>query len=592
MIVQRLRDFHARIADDLIPSYHKAQDVRWLLDLDAEGRFQGFVGTEKTITSPYRGRSGRKPPPYLLVDKPEYVLGLPREDEQAQAGPDALSLSEDELRARIEESTDDDALSEEELDNALADLQKNLGKVRWRFDAYRELVAACAEDTEAPALRALLTFLDEHVADARRDERALDMDPTSDLIAPRVDGKLLTDLPEVRQFWIGRQDSEADEKSNLEARCIVCGEERPVARIHPVELVLGGNRVKLVSGNEKAFLSYGLEQSEIAPMCQPCARTYGEALRYLLSDDAHHFRLGDVTWLYWTREPSDLDPFGALAEANPRDVENLLDAARRGTAPAHLKNNDFYALACTANVSRLAVRSWLTESVAEVQQRLGEYFARMELTGRDGEARHHNVFALAGATVRELRDLPPRVVPDLIEHALTGRTLPRTLLHRTLQRARAEGRITHPRAALIKLVLLSNQPDHQPPMIDDTLTTSHERPAYQCGRLLALLENIQDTALDNPNTTLVDRYFGTASTAPASVFGNLLRNAQSHLSKLRRDESTKGLHHYFQDELGAVMSRLDGFPRTLGAEDQGLFALGYYQQRHASGKKQDDSDEA
>ena len=27
------------------------------------------------------------------------------------------------------------------------------------------------------------------------------------------------------------------------------------------------------------------------------------------------------------------------------------------------------------------------------------------------------------------------------------------------------------------------------------------------------------------------------------------------------------------------MSQLDSFPRTLGAEDQALFALGYYQQK-------------
>lgn len=551
MILERLRDFHERIQDDLIPSYHKEKGCRWILEIEQDGSFRGFTETGQTKRSatnyvaPHKRRSGRTPPPYLLVDKPAYVLGLPRNEKK-----------------------------------------KWKEKAAQRHENYVALVQGCADTVDHSALAAYLTFLDAHVNDALADPATEEM-KKGDLIIPRVDGTLLTRIPAVQQFWIDRQDREAAEKSELTTECVICGETRPVIRTEPVELRLGPNRVNVVTGNEKAFLSHGLEQSEIAPVCQPCARTYGEALGYLLDEDEHHLRLGDVTWVYWTDRDTDFDPFSMLEEANSRDVEALLDAPYRTEPPGDLDPSRFYAAALTANISRLAVRSWVTTTVANAKNHVARYFKRMRLIGRDGP-RYHGLYALAGSTVRDLDDLPPQTEETLLTHALTGQQLPMSLLHQATRRARAEGGITHPRAALLKLVLLSNQSDDTDPMVDERLNPNHDNPAYHCGRLLAVLENIQREAI-NPNTTLVDRYYGTASTAPASVFGNLLRSAQSHLSKLRRDDETRGLGGYFQGQLEDIMAQLDGFPNTLSAQDQALFALGYYQQRHRTGEASDEN---
>ncbi len=545
MILERLRDFHERIQDDLIPSYHKEKGCRWILELDENGEFRGFTETGQTKRSatdyvaPHMRRSGRTPPPYLLVDKPAYVLGLPRNDQE-----------------------------------------KWKKKAAQRHENYVALIQECADVVDDPVLAAYLTFLESHVGDALADPATEDM-KKGDLIIPRVDGTLLTRIPEVQQFWIERQDREAEEKSELTTECAICGEIRPVIRTEPVELRLGPDRVNVVTGNEKAFLSHGLEQSEIAPVCQPCARTYGEALGYLLDRDKHHLRLGDVTWVYWTDRGSDFDPFSMLEEADPRDVESLLEAPKRSAPPGELDPTRFYAAALTANISRLAVRSWVTTTVKEAQRNVADYFERMRHVGRDGP-RYHGLYALAGSTVRELDDLPPQTIETLLTHALTGGPLPQSLMHQATQRARVEGGVTHPRAALLKLVLLSNQSDAPDPMVDEQLSPNHDNPAYHCGRLLAVLESIQREAID-PNTTLVDRYYGTASTAPASVFGNLLRGTQSHLSKLRRSDEKGGLGVYFERQLEEIMNQFDSFPRTLSAEDQAIFALGYYQQRNRTG---------
>src|SRR5262249_54319958 len=96
------------------------------------------------------------------------------------------------------------------------------------------------------------------------------------------------------------------------------------------------------------------------------------------------------------------------------------------------------------------------------------------------------------------------------------------------------------------------------------------------GRLLAELEAIQRVAI-NPRATLVDRFYGTASSAPASVFGTLLRGAQPHLSVLRKNRP--GAYAALQQRLEEIMAGLPTRPRTLALQQQALFALGYSHQR-------------
>jgi CRISPR-associated protein Csd1 len=104
------------------------------------------------------------------------------------------------------------------------------------------------------------------------------------------------------------------------------------------------------------------------------------------------------------------------------------------------------------------------------------------------------------------------------------------------------------------------------------------------GRLLAILDAIQDRALNNPNATIIDRYYGSASSAPASVFGTLLHGARHHLAKLRKDEKTRGSYRFFETQLEDVMRPISGFKPTLSLQEQGLFALGFYHQRAANRK--------
>ena len=97
-----------------------------------------------------------------------------------------------------------------------------------------------------------------------------------------------------------------------------------------------------------------------------------------------------------------------------------------------------------------------------------------------------------------------------------------------------------------------------------SLDKENIQPAYRLGRLLAVLERLQGDAQRSLNKTIVDRYYGAASTRPGTVFPALIRLAQHHFPKV----SSPGFH---QANLGEVLDGIATFPATLSLEQQGLF---------------------
>ena len=100
---------------------------------------------------------------------------------------------------------------------------------------------------------------------------------------------------------------------------------------------------------------------------------------------------------------------------------------------------------------------------------------------------------------------------------------------------------------------------------------------YQLGRLFSVLENIQSAANPGITSTILDKYFSSASATPSTVFPVLINLAQKHLRKIGG-----GLAVVLNKELTAIMCKLeDGFPTRLNLAEQGAFQLGYYHQTQA-----------
>jgi len=240
----------------------------------------------------------------------------------------------------------------------------------------------------------------------------------------------------------------------------------------------------------------------------------------------------------------------------------------------------------------VVVREWLEAKVGEIRRNLARYFILQRLVARDGtEGMPRSISDLASSLVRDVRkrkDIPPPNVPKvLLRIALNGGPLPSWLLFQALKRARAgrherdriRHRVTRPLAILIKMVLLSNKPISEKEGTMEQLDLENKDPAYLCGRLFSVLEQVQRLAVPGASATIVDRFYGTASTAPASVLGRLMKGGQSHLAKLRKQRP--GAYVALQRRIEEVLANLKGFPAVLTLEEQGLFALGYYHQKAA-----------
>jgi CRISPR-associated protein Csd1 len=106
-----------------------------------------------------------------------------------------------------------------------------------------------------------------------------------------------------------------------------------------------------------------------------------------------------------------------------------------------------------------------------------------------------------------------------------------------------------------------------------SLNTENSTPAYLLGRLFAILEKVQQEAVKS-KITIKDRYFGAASATPQSVFPQLLRLAQHHIQKAEWGNAS-------DRRVGEIVERLESFPAHLTLEQQGIFVLGYYQQKNA-----------
>ena len=99
--------------------------------------------------------------------------------------------------------------------------------------------------------------------------------------------------------------------------------------------------------------------------------------------------------------------------------------------------------------------------------------------------------------------------------------------------------------------------------------------AYNLGRLFAVLEKVQADALNSVNASIKDKFFSSACSTPYLVFPRLLKLAQAHLSKLG-----DGARIYAEKLIQSIISNINNaFPRTQNMEEQGMFMLGYYQQK-------------
>ena len=568
MILHELRALALRegLVDD--PAF-ESKPVAWIIQLDENGVYLGLKSTYIDVPLPEgrKGkpkrqaammaiprRSGRRSNETadFLVDKSEYVLGVEPDGKR-----EAVVLE----RRR---------------------------KLFWR--SLQDAVAATSSNVGLAVVEFLVNNADRMQCIAELEEAGY---ASNDLFTFDVDNELLHEDEALRSWWTGPPVVHgAPGEGNLH-QCLLCGQRRSPVGKHHSTLIPGGVTagVPLVTFNSAAFEKYGLERNDNAPICRDCMTAYVEGLRRLINaryissrtGDAvrpQNTRLsGDTTAVYWSSVEDSL--LGVLGELlySPQQVRDLLASPHRGQR-SHAASGRFFCLILSGAQGRAMLRSMHSGTLAELEQSLKKYFDAVCLEGRD-EARPQPLIGLLKSLVLEgkLDRLPPRLAGEVFLGVLFGTPMPRLVLAASVARNRAEQKVTPERAALLQIYFNSRKQTEVPLV---SLNEASTLPAYRLGRLLAAYERVQVEAQGrNLNRTLVDRYFGAASTRPGVVYPQLIKLSKTHLGKL----GSRGT--YLEKLVGDIMDGLATFPAMLSLEEQGQFALGYYHQRQRFFRKRE-----
>lgn len=544
MILARLVEFTERLPDIPPPGYQPAFITK-RIHLHADGRLREIVSTTGTKRGKRDGMTllvPREQPqrtvgvvPRLIADNANYVLGKQRERDKP-------------------------------------------GQAESRHAAYKALVAECAEATGEPAVKAIISWIESNGAGEARLRPDV---AEEDELCFEVEGVDPTELPSVRAFWAGKMQSEAI------GTCLITGKHGPIVDRMPIPIkgIPDGqvSGTALVSVNNDAGMSFGLKAALNSPISSYAAEMVCNGLNYLLASDRHSFRLRKLVYVFWTKQPESPSILDMLQNPQPEDVRELLANPIKGRDSTTVEPKDFFALALSANASRIVVRDHYELTVSEVKERLARWFHRISLVQPDGSpSKPFGLYRLAASLYRDPTDMPAHVPTALLASALKGARLPDYLLGLAVKRNLAmqgpyatfnrQRYLSIERLALIKAILEQQTEKYAL----DALNPTHPDPAYHCGRLLAVLEKIQRGALGEINSTVVDRYYGAACASPGSILGSLVNDAQSHLAKMRRGSGDGWAQRQLEEVQAAIG---DSYPKTLSLQRQGLFALGFYHQK-------------
>ena len=397
---------------------------------------------------------------------------------------------------------------------------------------------------------------------------------------------------------VARYSADDDNSTGM---CLVTGETRPIARLHPAIKGVRGAQTSgasIVSFNLNAFDSYGKDRGANAPVSTSAAFGYTTVLNHLLQRDPHHrqcVQIGDASVVFWAEAEDEhkqeaaeslflaaLDPPPADS-AETANLRRALEAVSQGRAlealdPRLDSATKMFVLGLSPNASRLSIRYWATGSLEEFAKRLAQHYDDLLIEPVPWKTPPAAWRLLAATAAQEKSEnVPPHLAGAMMRAVLTGSRYPRTLLSAAIVRMRADKNVSGLRVALCKAVLARDLRLNVKGIeteIPVSLNRNDATPSYRLGRLFSVLESIQNAALgDKLNATIRDRYYGSASATPALVFPLLMRGAQNHLSKAMKVPGTKGRAILLEREAGEILDGIGShFPRTLSLEDQGRFA--------------------
>lgn len=557
-----------------ISPHGKLLDIMDLREKDERGK--KYIANEYAIVPEQGGRSGTTPKPYLLCDNSGYVIGISKDKKDAACK---------------------------------------------KFEAFRELHYSKLGGFDNKYSLALLNFLNKwNPVEAERNELIKEYQKelmSGGYIVFRVDGLLgyVHNQESIKALWesIPRISDES-----ITGQCLVSGETTNIQHKHnKIKGILGLSADSaLISVNSQAsnaYDSYGKENAYNSPVGIEAAFKYTSMLNYLLSQKDTRIIIGDATTVFWAQSPEKTyaELAGLILSGTRKSVENverdahneklirdILQCVKEGRKISDVTDEiddstKFYILGLSPNAGRISVRFFHINTFGSFIKNISIHYEDMKL--EDGQ-KQIPVWQILNETVPSTskeKKVSPLLGGAVIRSIISGAPYPFALYSAILSRIKHEQddkekriisinstRVSIIKAYLRRLSRIQKNKEYEE-VLDVSINEESKNPAYLLGRLFAVLEKAQETANGELNTTIKDRYFSTASAAPCTVFPTLIRLSQHHLAKAEKSK-------WLEIKMGELIDRLNGFPSHLNIEEQGVFILGYYQQRQSFFKKKEE----
>jgi len=320
-----------------------------LLALKNDGSFVNFSPNEKQSLCEVIIRSNNVLP-RILVDTPEYLLGIDKDGNQSKK------------------------------------IEDKFNKFKEKNKSYFDIPAL------SPILQFYLSNRANQIEFARK--KFLELSKKSrnnSLIAFSLpNGQLAHNIPEVLNKIDEDYDAKKNKAKSIKAMCSICGEkDKYISPIHEkIKKVPGGKTSgnSLVSFNDPSTWSYGMKQSINSRICDNCAKKYVEATKWLMANKrgerfTNRKNFGDDTAVvFWIRPNMILPEIDLLDEPNVENVKKLLISPYNINKNSLSINDDpFYSLTVSGVGSRIVVRDWIEYSLDEIKENLKCWFKDIEL---------------------------------------------------------------------------------------------------------------------------------------------------------------------------------------------------------------------
>lgn len=580
MILQSLDRYYDRLHAEKdssgkpkVPAYGFSEEkIGWIIVLSREGDWidlKPHLTTDKkpqpklmNVPRAEKRTSGIKP--NFLWDKTAYTLGVSANPDKTAAKTQPFLLAEDTFSAFRERHLE---LLQKEQDDGLQALYQFLAK--WQPSRFQDTPVADK-----------INMLDSN-------------------IVFQLDGVrgYIHESERARVLWAALLQND-DAETGL---CLISGKTAPIARLHPaIKGILGGQSSggAIVSFNKESFASLGKEQGANAPISERAAFTYTTVLNYLLRrENRHCLAIGDASTVFWAEAPDDssaeaeeaffFDMMTVTDGEENQKVFDILQQIAKGRplkeiAPNLHTDTRFYILGLAPNASRISIRFWLNTTFGQLAQNLAAHWQDLAIEPCPWQT-PPSIWRLLiqTAPLGKTENISPVLAGEMTRAVINGTPYPMSLLSQLLARIRADGDANGLRIAMIKAILARKS---RKGLIKEgvpmSLDKESKNPAYLLGRMFAVLERIQYQALGDINANIADRYYGSASAVPFSVFPRLLVGARHHLSRLRKDKP--GMAVNLDKDLGEIIAALpENYPRHFSIDEQGRFSIGYYQQKQS-----------